>query len=138
MPLGGRRHTAADVARPLSSWDSRETNIAMSPPSVAELPITEKKKTTIQSRRLALRVCEVARLPRFLGTRTFRLSKRLLRHFFHRKEFRRKGNVVVNGMDTGSGNDARAFVSREQLEEGERTSRELSNNYFTTNMNIII
>lgn len=31
--------------------------------------------------------------PRFLvGSRLFRSSKRSLRHFFHRKEFRRKGN----------------------------------------------
>lgn len=28
---------------------------------------------------------------RFFGIRNFRLSKRSLRHFFHRKEFRRKG-----------------------------------------------
>lgn len=104
MPLGGYRHTSADVARPLSSCDLREMNVVISLPSLAEsmqLPATTNEKITVYSRRSSLRVCEVVRLlPRFLGTRTFRLSKRLLRHFFHRKEFRRKGNDVIDGICT--------------------------------------
>jgi hypothetical protein len=117
MLPGGRRRTSADVARLLSSCDSRETNVVTLPPSLAE-PVqlsatTKNEETTIQSRRLVLRVCEVARLPRFLGTRTFRLSKRLLRHFFHRKEFRRKRNAVGRRDVCRIGDDERAFVSRE-------------------------
>ncbi|KAG7204239.1 hypothetical protein KM043_002067 [Ampulex compressa] len=56
----------------------------------------KSKESTLgkESRRLALRLREIARLPRFFGIRVFRLSKWLLRHFSHRKEFRRKGSGV--------------------------------------------
>ncbi|KYN29269.1 hypothetical protein ALC57_01392 [Trachymyrmex cornetzi] len=92
MPPGERRRTSADVTHP-PLYDSRETNLVT-------LFTTEflvrtlsratigNERTTIQSRRLAPRACKIA-LPHFLGARTFRLSK-WLRHFFHRKEFRRK------------------------------------------------
>ncbi|KAL6255984.1 hypothetical protein P5V15_013220 [Pogonomyrmex californicus] len=127
MPPGGHWHTSADVAHPPSSYDSWETNFTVSPPSVAELPVqlrTSENEKTMQSRRLVLRTCEVLRLPHFLGVRTFRLSKRLLRHFFHRKEFRRKGNAARQ--DVYRRDDACYFRLAGVREEGERTSRELS------------
>jgi len=133
MPPGGRRRTPADVAHPPSLYDSRETDLTASPPSVTDSPMqlqtTGNENTTIQSRRLAPRAREVARLPRLLGARTFRLSKWLLGHFFHRKEFRRKGNAVRDGTFVRPANDARDFPSRGSTRGGrERTSRELSIN----------
>lgn len=97
MPPDGRRHTAADVARSLSSCDSDETVVAvkLSLPPATELPVQSwriaENNKIIQSRRLALRAYEIVHMPRLLGARVFHLSKWLLRHFFHRKEFRRKG-----------------------------------------------
>lgn len=44
-----------------------------------------------ESRRLAFIVHVIARSPYFFDIRIFHLSKWLLRHFSHRKEFRRKG-----------------------------------------------
>lgn len=139
MPLGGRRRTPADVTHP-PLYDSRETNLTAS--SRAEFLVRTlsratigNERTTIQSRRLVPRACKVARLPRYLGARTFRLSK-WLRHFFHRKEFRRKerGTITVGRCvffvswesQGGGANFARAIVKQ-------RTPT----NYFITNINII-
>jgi len=123
MPSDGHRRTSADVARPSSSCDTREMSIVASPPKLAKLAVqvAENKKTAIHSRRFAIHAREVTRPLRFLGTQMFRSSKRLLRHFFHRKEFRRKGNArwIVNDA-------TRDVCACRESQEEERTSRELS------------
>lgn len=125
MAPGGQWRTPADVAHP-PLHDSRETNLTAS--SIAEFPGSRtlsqttigNEKTTIQSRRLVSRACEIARLPRLLSVRTFRLSK-WLRHFFHRKEFRRK--EMLKTLNTVG---PCVFSSRGSRKGEERTSCELS------------
>lgn len=138
MPPGEQRRTPADETHP-PLHDSQETNLTAS--SIAEFHVRTltratigNEKATVQSRRLALRACEIMRLPRFLDARTFRLSK-WLRHFVHRKEFRRKERDIYRWLICifvsweslgGRANFARAIVKQ-------RTPT----NYFITNINII-
>ncbi|TGZ37624.1 Uncharacterized protein DBV15_03348 [Temnothorax longispinosus] len=140
MPPGEQRRTPADVTHP-PLHDSQETNsTALSTAEYLVRTLTRatigNEKATIQSRRLALRAREIARLPRFLDTRTFRLSK-WLRHFFHRKEFRRKehgrhfaaGTICIFRL---------VGVARRKSElRASYRKQRTPTNYFITNINII-
>lgn len=108
MPDFGLRPTVAEVVCPLSpclSYTRRNstTTSSSSPSSNSRVQAFPTKSHSVKynesrtgkgSRRFNFTFDVTIKFlsPRFLGIRLFRLSKRSLRHFFHRKEFRRKGN----------------------------------------------
>ncbi|CAL7948629.1 unnamed protein product [Xylocopa violacea] len=86
----------AEVVYLLPPHSSHENNVMLLPLETAIFSMKSRstnKNTKIgkQSRRLAFYVHKIAQSPYFFDIRIFHFSKWLLRHFSHRKEFRRKG-----------------------------------------------
>jgi hypothetical protein len=134
--VGERRHTTADVARSLSSHDSHASDVAASSSSLiakhaAQPRIAGNKRVTIQSRRLSLRAYEEPARPasRSFDARIFRTSKWLFRHFFHRKEFRRKGKSSLFTGDDDDNDDVIDFgeIHRSKIADDARAWREIAN-----------